>query len=326
MADPVTVAIPVRNGAPLLAETLAAVRAQRLSRPIELLIADSGSTDGSLELARDAGAQVIEVDQHEFSHGGTRSMLARSATGSHVAFLTQDAVPATEDWLARLLGGFDLEDGVGLVYGPYQARSDASPMVHRELADWFRSLSPSGEPRIDRGLPAGTGAEAVRALFFTDANGCVERAALERVPFREVAYAEDQQLARDMLAAGYAKVFRPDAAVVHSHDYRPRELFGRLFDESRALREVHGIVAPANPVRQALIVQRAVRDDLAFLKRDGARTGARLRLLPASLAHHVLRALGAIAGSRAALLPPRLRRACSLERRAESNPLAGSGV
>ncbi len=199
-------------------------------------------------------------------------------------------------------------------------------MVHRELADWFRSLSPSGEPRIDRGLPAGTGAEAVRALFFTDANGCVDRAALERVPFREVAYAEDQQLARDMLAAGYAKVFRPDAAVVHSHDYRPRELFGRLFDESRALREVHGIVAPANPVRQALIVQRAVRDDLAFLKRDGARTGARLRLLPASLAHHVLRALGAIAGSRAALLPPRLRRACSLERRAESNPLAGSGV
>ncbi len=70
---------------------------------------------------------MIEVDPHEFSHGGTRNMLARSATGSHVAFLTQDAVPATEDWLARLLGGFDLDDGVGLVYGPYQAALGREP-------------------------------------------------------------------------------------------------------------------------------------------------------------------------------------------------------
>jgi rhamnosyltransferase len=136
------------------------------------------------------------------------------------------------------------------------------------------------------------------------------------VPFREVSYAEDQQLARDMLAAGYAKAFRPDAAVVHSHDYGPRELFGRLFDESRALREVHGIVTPAGPVRNALIVQRAVRDDLAFLERQGAPRRTRLRLLPSSIAHHVLRAAGAIAGSHANRLPPRLRRAFSLEGRA----------
>jgi len=86
-------------------------------------------------------------------------------------------------------------------------------------------------------------------------------------------------------------------------------------DQSRALREVHGIVTPAGPVRSALIVQRAVRDDLAFLEGQGARRRARLRLLPASIAHHVLRALGSIAGSHAGLLPPRLRRAFSLERR-----------
>jgi rhamnosyltransferase len=324
VAEPVTVAIPVRNGGAVLAETLAAVRAQRLDRPIELLVADSGSTDGSRELASDAGARVIDVDPAGFSHGGTRNLLAQSASGSHVAFLTQDAVPASDDWLARLLDGFAAADDVGLVYGPYRPRADASPMVHRELEDWFRALAPNGDPRVDRGLPGGADPDAPRALFFTDANGCVDRAVLERVPFREVAYAEDQQLARDMLAAGYAKVFRPDAAVVHSHDYRPRELFGRLFDESRALREVHGIVASANPVRQALIVQRAVRDDLAFVKRDGASPRARLRLLPASVAHHVLRALGSVAGSRAGALPPRVRRACSLERRADFTPGAAA--
>ena len=52
MAEPVTVAIPVRNGGALLGEVLGAVRAQQLDRPLELLVADSGSTDGSRELAR----------------------------------------------------------------------------------------------------------------------------------------------------------------------------------------------------------------------------------------------------------------------------------
>jgi rhamnosyltransferase len=323
VAEPVTVAIPVRDGGAVLAETLAAVRAQRLGRPIELLVADSGSRDGSAELARRHGATVIEVDPGDFSHGGTRGLLARSASGSHVAFLTQDAVPADERWLERLLHGFEMGDHVGLVYGSYRPRADASPMVRRELIDWFRSLSPDGSPRVDRGLrdPADP-----RALFFTDANSCVERAALERVPFREVAYAEDQQLAREMLAAGYAKVFIPDAAVVHSHDYGSLELFRRLFDESRALREVHGIVAPGNPVRIALVVQHAARDDLSFLRRQGTPRGGRLRVLPASLSHHFARAVGAAIGSRAGLLPPRLRRACSLEGRAEFSPLAGGGA
>src|SRR5215207_9069768 len=105
MSEHVTVAIPVRNGGPLLREVLAAVRAQRLERPVELLVADSGSTDGSAELARSFGATVLGVER--FSHGGTRNLLAERARGEYVAFLTQDAVPADERWLAKLLAGFD---------------------------------------------------------------------------------------------------------------------------------------------------------------------------------------------------------------------------
>ena len=273
-------------------------------------MADSGSTDGSAQLARRHGAEVIDVPPGEFSHGGTRNMLIRRASGSHVALLTQDAVPADDRWLARLLEGFELAADVGLVFGRYRARPEASLMVRRELDSWFDSLTPEV-----RGLPDLEEVDDTRSLFFTDANGCVARAAWEQVPFREVPYAEDQLLARDMLAAGYAKVYRPDAAVIHSHDYSPLDQLRRSFDEWRGLREVGAIEAPARVRDMALGVQRAVRDDVALAHQEEDRS-APLRIGLASLRHHAMRAIGAALGSRAELLPPRLAQACSLERRA----------
>ncbi len=48
----VTVAIPTLNAGPDFAQTLAAVRAQRVDRELELLICDSGSLDDTVALAR----------------------------------------------------------------------------------------------------------------------------------------------------------------------------------------------------------------------------------------------------------------------------------
>lgn len=311
----VTVAIPVLDGGRLLERVLAAVHAQKTDRPLQLLVADSGSTDGSVELAQSRGAELIEVPRGDFSHGGTRNLLMERSKGSHVAFLTQDSVPADDRWLARLLEGFELAGDVALVFGPYRPRPGASPMVRRELEELFSSFSPEGSLRVDRGASGSEGLGLGRRAFFSDANGCVARAAWERVPFRKVAYAEDQLLARDMLAAGYSKAYHPGAAVVHSHDYPPAELLRRSFDEWRALAGVHGLVAPASPVRAGLTLQREVRSDLALVKREGASLPSRFRTLLASIRHHGLRLAGAALGSRSARLSPGLRRRLSLEGR-----------
>ncbi len=314
----VTVAIPVLDGGRLLAETLAAVRAQRVDREVELIVADSGSTDGSAEVARRHGATVIAVER--FSHGGTRNVLMERARGEHVAFLTQDATPADEHWLARLLGGFELAGDVALAYGPYRARPQAPMAVRRELDAWFASLAPDGRPRVDRVAdPHGPGA----ATFFTDANGAVARAAWERVPFRDVPYAEDQALALDMLRAGFAKAYVPDAAVLHSHEYGVLAQFRRAFDEWRGLREIHGHVQPAAPLRTLLTIQRDVRDDVAAVAGSGAGPAVVAREAARSVRHWTVRAAGAAAGSRADRLPPAVRRWCSLERRAGFGSAAG---
>jgi rhamnosyltransferase len=266
---------------------LAAVRAQSVE--CELVIADSASTDGSADLARSFGATVFGVER--FSLGGTRNELMERTSGDVVAFLTQDALPASQAWLQALLDGF-AEDDVALVYGPALAHG-APVAIARELSAWFPA-----ERRVDRTpTPSGPGLET----FFTSSNGAVRRSAWTSVPFPDVPYAEDQALASAMLHAGYAKVFEPGAAVIHWHDYGPLEQFRRTFDEWRALHDVHGWVQPLSLLK----LQSDVRQDIRAMDPVTPREVAR------SLRHHTVRAVGAVAGSRADRLPPRVRAWCS---------------
>lgn len=317
MSGLVSVVIPVKNGGRALERVLAAVQGQIVEAEIELVVCDSGSCDGSVALARRHGAEVIEIPPQEFSHGGTRNLLMERSAGDPVAFLTQDAVPAAQTWLQALVGGFELVPGVGLVFGPYLPRGDASVMVRRELAHWFGTLSPDGEPRVDR-LGEGERAAAGRALlgprgYFTDANGCVSRTAWEQVRFREVAYAEDHLLAHDMLRAGFAKVFLPEASVIHSHDYSGWEWLQRSFDEARALREIYGFEEQGGMRRALEGVWGAVGADLRYAHAAGE--GSAAGVLVRSLPHHAMRAAGTLLGARAELLPAGALKRLSLERR-----------
>ncbi len=306
MAPIVTVALPVLDGGPLLGEVLAAVGEQQVDREVELLVVDSGSTDGSVALARSHGARVVEIPPAEFSHGGTRNLLMDLAHGEHVVFLTQDSQPAGPGWLAAHLRGFALAGDVALTCGPHLPRAGASPMVRRELQEYFATF---GGERVDR---AGGGGPA---QFFSSADGGVARWAWERFPFRPVPYAEDQLLARDMLAAGLAKAYLPDAAVLHSHDHPPLRALRRYFDDFRALAEVHGHREPMTPRYIAARVRNDVASDRAFMRREGTEVHT-LR----SFQHHVARAFGRSLGSNADRLPAWARRTLSLDRRDTFEP------
>lgn len=319
----VTVAIPVRDGGAALKGVLEALARQTVEH--ELLICDSGSHDGSAELARGFGARVLRIEPSHFSHGGTRNLLMREASGAQVAFLTQDAEPLRETWLECMLGGFDLAPDVGIVYGPYAPRVDASVAVRLELEQWFSSLSPDGTATVERlrgqerSLPA---LELIgRRGFFTDANACVARGAWEQAPFRDVPYAEDRVLAIDMLRAGYAKAFVPQAAVWHSHHYTTLQHLRRSFDEWRGLREVYGWREPAAPRHLAL----ALRGELGRARRDPTLSELsplrRTAILTGVARHHAVRLAGAVLGSRAGRLSPAVRRVLSLEGRGGFAPL-----
>jgi glycosyltransferase involved in cell wall biosynthesis/GT2 family glycosyltransferase len=298
----VSVVIPVKDAGQGLARVLDAVRAQR---PDELLVIESGSRDGSLEIARAAGAQIIEIPPQQFGHGRTRNLGAERSSGDLIAFLTQDAEPIP-GWLSALRESFELAERVGAAYGPHLPLRDTSPMIARELTEFFAGFSPNGTPVVQRrGDPT----------FLSNVNACYARACWEQIRFADVEYAEDQAFGAAMLEAGWTKVYNPRAAVYHAHDYGPVGFMRRYFDEYRGLRETIGHVEPFSPRRLAGTVRRQVAGDQAWMRERGWGAAKRARWTARSVAHHAGRGLFSSLGSRAPRLPGAVQRAVSLEGR-----------
>lgn len=331
MTPAVTVAIPVLNGARYLGEVLEAVAGQVDCGEVELLVCDSGSTDGSLEIARRFGARVHEIRKADFSHGRTRNEMVAMARAPRVAFITQDATPANTRWLASLLEGFELADDVAAVFGPHHARPDASHMIKAEMERHFVSFEPThGALSLQRLHRTPTEMAEYRHFpgrwtFLSDVNCCVAKAVLAEIPYRDVPYAEDQLLGRELIEAGYAKVYHPDAGVLHSHDYPPLQFARRYFDEYRSLREVLGHVEQAGPVATPRTVYALTRNDVRWLGQHGASGSEIVRGGAVSARHYALRMAGAIAGSRADRLRPRVRKTLSLEGRGTFVPTSPEG-
>jgi GT2 family glycosyltransferase/glycosyltransferase involved in cell wall biosynthesis len=305
----ISVVIPVKNGAAYLRSLLAAVRAQT-GDDTELLAIDSGSLDGSVELARSGGATVHEIAPEDFGHGRTRNLAMELTSGEIVCFLTQDAVPEP-GWLDAHVAAFELDEKVGAVYGPHLPWPDTSPMIARELGEFFASMAPDGQPALQR---------AGDMSFLSNVNAAYARACWEEVRFEEeLAYAEDQAFGRAMLDAGWTKVFHPGAAVRHAHDYGPVEFARRYFDEYRGLRETSGHVEPARPGRVLADVGGGVSADRRWMAEQGWPEARRAAWTARSLIHHGSRKAAAVAATRPGKLPAAVERRLSLEGRASSD-------
>jgi glycosyltransferase involved in cell wall biosynthesis/SAM-dependent methyltransferase len=304
MALSVSVVIPVKDGARYLAELLGAVQAQSAdAASLEILVIDSGSRDGSPDIARAAGVDVLEIEPSSFAHGRTRNLGAERTNGELIVFLTQDATPLP-GWLAAYQEAFALDARVGAAYGPHLPRPGTSPMIARELEEFFASHAPHGRPRVQ-----GPGEQP----FLSNVNAAYRRTCWQAIRFPDVPYSEDQAFGLALYDAGWAKAFHPRAAVLHAHDYGPVTFMRRYFDEYRGLRETIGHVEPFGVARSIRTVRGLVGADRRWMGERELPWRERVRWTGRGAVHHGGRMVFSALGSRAHRLPRPLQRRVSLE-------------
>ena len=125
---------------------------------------------------------MIEIEPGEFGHGRTRNLPPRSAPGTRIAFLTQDATPVGDSWLARWSRRSTPTARVGLSFGPHlpaaRHEPDDRPRADRVLRDVRHGRRAPRSTRCAPGDPA--------SGFFSNVNSAVLRECWEDMRFRDV--------------------------------------------------------------------------------------------------------------------------------------------
>ena len=243
MPNLVSVVIPVKNGQEFLDEVLTSTLSQKTEFEYEVIVIDSGSRDNSLEIIEKHNVKRLQIPSSEFNHGLTRNLGVEKSEGEFIAFITQDATPANENWLSNLVSPFSDNPDIAGVFGKHIGRKNCDPIVSTNLDYHFdKTISPVRKCwRKDEGYESNKGTY----VFFSNNNSCIRRSVWEKIPFRKLEMSEDQFWAQDILEAGLLKCYEPSAVVYHSHTYSPIEWFQRNFDEYSAYKKI-GLVEPAS--------------------------------------------------------------------------------
>jgi rhamnosyltransferase len=255
---------------------------------------DSGSTDGTLDIASAYPLRLARIAPEEFGHGRTRNLGARMARGRILLYLPQDATPVGRDWLESLLRPFE-DPAVAGVYCRQLPRADASAMEKYFLLSTYPP-----RPEVRR---IGPGEEASLArCFFSTVGGAIRASLWKSHPFDEsVIMSEDQAWAKAVMQAGHSIAYQPAAELLHSHAYGIATVFRRNFDSGFSIRQIFAGRTGIPLSNGALHLAR----EAVYVVRTG-RPADVLRFPLYEAARH----LGFWLGMHAEMLPGRVRKAC----------------
>jgi glycosyltransferase involved in cell wall biosynthesis len=249
-----SVVIPTKDRAAALARTLDALEAQRFDDArIEAIVVDNGSSDGTIEQARERAKEAaIPLQLLEQPDGGpaaARNAGVAAASGEVLLFLGDDTEAGSPELLRTHL---DLhtarpEETYGVLGRiTWSPRSPVTPFMR-----WLEN----GGPQFHYGeLEAGP---VDAASYFYSSHASVKRSILERVGgFDErfpTAAVEDTELGVRLADVGLELDYHPELLVLHDHPTTPAQSLRRsvavgrsaaLYNRLRPDRPHPGVQAP----------------------------------------------------------------------------------
>jgi glycosyltransferase involved in cell wall biosynthesis len=201
---------------------LKGVRRQTLS-DVEVILVDSGSTDGTVALAESFGARVVRIPSAEFTFGRSLNLGVQAAKHEWIVIASAHVYPVYPDWIETLLHPF--EDGmVALTYGK-QRGSDFSKFSEQQIFhQWYPEAS---QPRQE-------------TAFCNNANAAIRKSLWKQHPYDETLTGlEDLAWAKWAQEQGHKIAYVAEAEIIHVHNETPRGVYNRYRREAMALRKIY---------------------------------------------------------------------------------------
>jgi rhamnosyltransferase len=225
----ISIVIRTKNEREYLAEVLSAVYAQNDEEIFEVIVIDSGSTDGTQEVVRSFPARLLEIPADRFSFGYALNLGAKLASGRIIVYLSAHCTPTTHRWLRNLVEPLRSDPRLVASYGRQEPRNGVNPFE---------------EPGLHFAFPADRTLQPL--ALFSNANCAAWRTALFSNPFDE-ALTSSEDLVWRMTFHPDEILYVPEASVYHSHPINFKywaQRFERDGMATMAMQHHYGLINP----------------------------------------------------------------------------------
>jgi len=213
----ISIIIPVKNGIQTIDNCLNAILSQTLISQTEIIIIDSGSTDGTLDIVKKYPVKLYEINPKDFGHGTTRNYGVSLANGKFVVMTVQDAIPSSNKWLEIMLQHFGNMQVVavgGQQVVPHE--KDKNPL------QWYRPINKPTFRKVNFSKDEFyklTPEEKRKNCVLDDVNAMYRKSNLQQIPFENTEFGEDMLWAKEALLNGFIIIFDNNSQVYHYHHY-----------------------------------------------------------------------------------------------------------
>jgi rhamnosyltransferase len=189
---------------------------------LEVIVVDSGSTDGTLAIAESHSAKIVTIEKKDFSFGRSLNKGCSVSRGEVVVFLSGHCILCASDWLTHLLAPFN-DPQVAVSYGRQIGGAESKFSEKRVFYKYYPPKQASQGP-----------------TFCNNANAAVRKSIWNRFKYNEdLTGLEDMEMGRKVTEAGFRIAYSPEAVVTHLHHESWPQVRRRYEREAIALRHIH---------------------------------------------------------------------------------------
>jgi rhamnosyltransferase len=216
-----SVVVRTLNESRLLEDLLTSIKNQNLGKStLEIILVDSGSTDGTLSIAEKYGCNIMSINPKDFSFGRSLNLGCAKARGKILVFISGHCIPTSTNWLRELVSPLESNQSK-LSYGRQVPHPSTKFSEARIFDHYFKEVD-----SIQDENP-----------FCNNANAATTYEIWQKIKFDErLTGLEDLAFAKQVIELGHKIAYRSKATVIHSHLESWLQVLKRFKRESQAMR------------------------------------------------------------------------------------------
>ncbi len=196
---------------------------QQTVQHVQVILVDSGSSDRTIEIAKEHGVEIMAISPKDFTFGRSLNVGIQQAKADLVLIASAHVYPVYPDWIERLLEPF-ADEKIALVYGKQRGVPTSQFSEQQLFTHWY--------PDESRGVQDHP--------FCNNANAVIRKALwLEHTYDESLPGLEDLEWAKWAFEQGYKITYSAEAEIIHVHSESWQGIHKRYTREGMAFKQIY---------------------------------------------------------------------------------------